>query len=143
MERWRKIRGWDFYEVSNFGNVRSLTHTRIGFVKRLGIFIKRPLKGKVLKPGIYKGLGYKIVILNQGKKRKTLYVHLLVAEAFLPPRPCGHEIDHIDSNRANAHYKNLEWKTHAENSQHSIDTGSRRVFVGFGGRRMNEAIFTN
>lgn len=44
------------------------------------------------------------------------YVHRLVAECWLPPKPGeDYEIDHIDRNRANNNYKNLRWVTHLEN----------------------------
>ena len=47
--------------------------------------------------------------------RKLKLVHRLVAEAFIGPRPAGMDIDHVDGNRSNNHYTNLEYVTHSEN----------------------------
>lgn len=45
----------------------------------------------------------------------TKYVHDLVAEQFIGPRPEGYDIDHVDGNRSNNHYTNLEYVTRQEN----------------------------
>lgn len=45
----------------------------------------------------------------------TKYIHGLVAEAFLGPRPEGYQVDHKDGNRSNNHVSNLEYVTHREN----------------------------
>ena len=121
-ERWKKVRGWP-YEVSDYGRVRSIDRV----VKRSdGQF--RFWRGRVLRPGISKQLGYPTMVLcNQGWGKATL-VHLLVAVAFLPPRPDGHEINHKDGDKANPHHTNLEWITHSENARHSIMNGSRKIF---------------
>jgi hypothetical protein len=126
-ERWRKIPGYD-YEVSDHGRVRSLDR----IVRRAtGQYAGREwrYRGRLLKPGIFLDYGYPIVVLRCQGKGKTHNVHSLVAAAFLPPRPEGMEVNHKDNNRANAHYKNLEWMTHRENSQYSVDTGSRVIFA--------------
>ena len=50
--------------------------------------------------------------------RKAIRIHRLVAEAFIP-NPHGYNVvNHIDGNELNNHYTNLEWTTHALNSQH-------------------------
>jgi len=56
-----------------------------------------------------------------GKKRQKRYAaHRLVALAFIPNihgKPC---INHIDGNKLNNHYSNLEWCTVSENNMHSV-----------------------
>lgn len=54
-------------------------------------------------------------------KQQTRYVADLVAEAFLGKKPEGYQIDHIDRDRENNHYKNLRYvtaKTNCRNSKH-------------------------
>lgn len=42
-------------------------------------------------------------------------LHVLVAEAFIGPRPDGLEVHHIDHDRMNPRVDNLEYVTHQEN----------------------------
>jgi hypothetical protein len=44
-------------------------------------------------------------------------------EAFVGPRPDGHEVNHIDGDRENNHLANLEYVTHAENITHAYALG--------------------
>lgn len=55
---------------------------------------------------------YPMVTLAKGVRR---LVHLLVAEAFLGPKPIGHEIDHRDDDVLNPSAENLSYVTHAQN----------------------------
>ena len=93
-EVWLFIKGYeDRYMVSNMGRVRSRT--------------------KILKTS--GGSKYVHVILNDGDvgHRKTVSVHRLVAEAFVP-NPCPEEfryINHKDENKRNNRADNLEWCT--------------------------------
>lgn len=127
MEIWMPCRRHSKYEVSDLGRVRSID--RIVYYKDGR---KRFYKGQILTPGVSKQLGYAIVVPSDDNNvQKTQYVHLLVAEAFLPPKPDGHEINHKDGNKANPAASNLEWKTHSQNAVHSISTGLRKKFGGF------------
>jgi hypothetical protein len=65
------------------------------------------------------GKGYPRLTVNG----KHFYIHRLVATLFVPNpdnKPC---VNHIDGNKCNNHYSNLEWLTQAENNRHAIDTG--------------------
>jgi len=52
----------------------------------------------------------------------TRFVHQLIALAFLPGEPTK-EVNHLDGDKANNHYTNLEWSTPAGNRQHAVQTG--------------------
>lgn len=78
------------------------------------------------KTTLYKA-GYVGTSLRINGKLQTAYVHRLVALCFLP-NPYNHkQINHIDGNKANNHYTNLEWCSSRQNIQHSIETGLKPV----------------
>jgi hypothetical protein len=69
------------------------------------------------------GAGYMAVQTKERGKRKTLYVHRLIAQAFIPKPPDCNEINHKDGNKTNNAIENLEWTTHSANLRHAYATG--------------------
>ena len=69
----------------------------------------RNLKGelKELSPSNHRG--YKQINFTQNGKGKSVRVHRLVAEAFIPNPDNLPEVNHIDENKSNNHVDNLEW----------------------------------
>ena len=49
------------------------------------------------------------------KAGRNFRLHRLVASFFVPNPDNKPEVNHIDGNRDNPHYSNLEWVTHKEN----------------------------
>lgn len=70
---------------------------------------------KFLKP-CGEDRNYQIVSIND----KSVYVHRLVAQAWLPNPDNLPEVNHKDSNKANNAVDNLEWCTHADNVRVNI-----------------------
>lgn len=107
-EQWKVIDGFDLYEVSNTGKVRSNDRY---ITNGIGTFLK---KGRILKP-IDNGTGHLKVELKQDGRTRREYVHRLVAFAFIPNPDGKPFVNHIDNNPANNNVENLEWCTHQEN----------------------------
>lgn len=107
-ELWRDVIGYEgFYQVSNFGRVKSFY--RIG--------------ERLLTPSANKS-GYQYVVLtDKNKIRKSCKVHTLVARAFIPNPENKPVVHHRDSNRANNRVSNLEWVTHRENTAYAVQMG--------------------
>ena len=105
-ENWKQILDYPDYDVSDLGRVQSL---------KFG-------KTRILKPND-NGNGYLRVNLYANGKRKKRKVHRLVAEAFLGPRPEGHEVNHKDGIKSHNKATNLEWVTSAENQAHASSLG--------------------
>ena len=113
MEVWKKIEGFENYEVSNYGNVKRLD----SLVYQSGKIYK--YKGRILKQENNKG--YKRVSLSKGKIVKRFQVHRLVAIYFLENKEIKPCVNHIDGNPSNNNVKNLEWCTYSENEKHSYN----------------------
>lgn len=65
------------------------------------------------------GYGYLKCGLSIDNKLKHQRVHRLVAELYVPGYFEGAEVDHIDCNKQNNHYTNLQWCTSEYNRQKS------------------------
>lgn len=54
---------------------------------------------------------------------KTLFLHRLVAEVFIPNPNNLPQVNHLDGNKHNPYYKNLEWSTQSTNVKHAYGIG--------------------
>lgn len=119
-EMWAPVPGYEgLYEVSSLGRVRSLDRV----VEIRGLNLLRPLRGRVLKPK-YTPCGYLQVALSAENKQRYAYIHTLVCEAFIGPRPSkGHQVDHINADRTDNRLSNLRWVTVKENHANPITRG--------------------
>lgn len=117
LEEWKDIEGYEgIYQVSNYGNVKSLARQRRN---SKGIYMQ---KEKLLSL-TNTSTGYKKVELVKNGKKKGYKVHRLVAMAFIDNPENKPEVNHIDGNKINNHVDNLEWVTSSENSIHAYKTG--------------------
>lgn len=121
-EEWRAVPGWEgMYDVSDQGNVRSLTRTisKPGW----GPFTR---KGRILRPDIAKGY-LRVTLQNKGAGRADRrLLHHLVLEAFVGPQPDGMEARHLDGIRTNNTPGNLAWGTRVENAADRDRHGNMR-----------------
>lgn len=103
VETFVKIEGFENYEVSNLGKVRNIK------------------SGRMLKPQLNRN-GYLMHLLYENNKQKHLYLHRIIAIAFIDnpeEKPC---VNHIDENKLNNDLSNLEWCTVKENNIHGTRT---------------------
>jgi hypothetical protein len=113
-EKWKPITNFEnLYEISNFGRVKSLE--RITYASNGKIY---KFKEKILNPKP-NNKGYLHVQLILNKKRYYNSVHKLVANAFILNPYNKPQINHIDGNKINNHFLNLEWVTSSENTKHA------------------------
>lgn len=121
-EIWKDIKHYeDLYQVSSFGNIRSLD--RITKQKHpTGKIIEVKYKGRNIKCRISKE-GYLYFHASRNGKRKTLKVHRVVGETFIKNNKGVNTINHIDGIKTNNHISNLEWVTQKENIIHAWKKG--------------------
>lgn len=105
-EEWRPVDGFEGYEVSNLGNVRSWRTKGNHF----GTLRKEPRLLKLIDNGV----GYRVVQLAVMGNVEKKYVHRLVADAFLSG-PASQEIAHWNGIRSDNRAENLRWASVKEN----------------------------
>lgn len=120
-EIWKLIPNFeDKYEISDLGNIRSLTRQ----VQAKGNST-RTIKGKLLRQQI-NHRGYSIIGLSTGKSVKTFTVHQLVGITFIPNFVKGTELNHIDRNKQNNALTNLEESNPSHNQLHAVRSGLKQ-----------------
>ena len=118
LEEWRPVAGLEGrYEVSSFGQVRSVTRSETHV--RQGKPVTCLRRGRILKT-VIGGRGYLTVKIGSIGRQKSVAVHSLVAHAFLPTCPGdygvgGWNVDHINDNKLDNRAENLQWLPHWDN----------------------------
>lgn len=122
VEEWRVVPGFENYSVSNLGQVRR-DKGGAGCCKA----------GRILKPK-RKWNGYLFVSIYNDAGVKDKSVHVLVASAFIGPRPDKMDVAHINGVRDDNRALNLRYATRSENNfdkrRHGTDNrGSKHCFA--------------
>lgn len=135
-EIWKEIPEYEAHAVSSLGKCKSLTRINT-YHSKLGTEFKRIIRGKYLKFHLMDE-GYLAVGVQKDKVRKTLLVHRLVAEMFLPNPEKLPEVNHKDCNKQNNCVDNLEWCTSKENKEHAKSMGITNRGSRHGMSKLNE-----
>lgn len=105
-ESWKAISCYDGYWISDWGNVKSF---------------KQSHEGKYVKP-TQNEYGYlRIGLQDSLGKKKSFYIHRLVAQEFIPNPNNLPEVNHKDENKLHNHKVNLEWVS----KQYNVNYGTR------------------
>jgi len=116
---WKPIKDFPDYLISDCGKVKRM-HRRI--LKKDGVIAN--YKEMMLKP-TKDTHGYYFIRLGAGSGKRGLWIHRLVAEAFIGFTEERKYVNHIDGNKTNNHVSNLEICTSGENQKHAYRTGLR------------------
>lgn len=130
-EEWREITGFPGYKISNRGRVQSCwcrgSKTRMTAV------------WKILKTRIHPQTKRHAINLKRDGTSNYRFVHHLVLEAFVGPRPEGMECRHFpDRDPGNNCVENLSWGTHIENMADKVFHGTDPVGTRHGGVKLTE-----
>ncbi len=101
MEIWKTINGYENYQVSSLGRIRTKYRTLKNLNKK----------------------GYSVICLCNNNVKKYFLIHRLVALHFIPNPENKPQVNHIDGNKLNNSIINLEWNTSKENINHSWENG--------------------
>ena len=119
--KWRVIKDFPNYSISDTGIVKRNAYTRIDSMGR-----KTNIKKMILNQYADR-YGYYRVGLSNNNKTKLCLVHRLVAEAFLDNKdnlPC---VNHKNENTKDNRLENLEWCSVAYNNNYG--TRQKRVSI--------------
>jgi hypothetical protein len=123
-EIWKPVKGYEGkYEVSNLGRIKSLygwnghklvkrEYITYGYLQKMKSNYNRK----------------RACLVDFHGKRKEVFVHRVVAEAFVDhPKGCD-VVNHKDFNPLNNAADNLEWTTNLENHKYSTKAGRRGFY---------------
>lgn len=109
LEEWRDVPGWEGYEASSIGRVRSR--------KRKVLHVLRPcLCGKYLS----------VMLSKSAHNHHSNRVHRVVCEAFHGAAPAGMVVRHLNGNTTDNRASNLAWGTPKENMADMFKHGHGR-----------------
>ncbi len=126
-EVWKCIIGFENYEISDRGRIR-----RVAKKTTLNKNKKKPtLSQRIMKQRWNKSCKtYFLDLINNDKKRKTVYPHKEVAKAF-----CSNDnaatltmIIHLDNNSKNNYATNLEWVSPSDHMSFQFKVGNKDNF---------------
>lgn len=125
-EIWKQVTGYEgLYEISSWGRIKSLAKYKRGRCNSQCLAKERVIFEFSTNKNNYPHFS----LYNNGVAKKYR-VHSLVAEHFCikPSTTEALVVNHIDGNKKNNYYQNLEWCTHKQNINHAFDTGlNKRV----------------
>lgn len=111
---WKKIPGWENYEINELGSVRNST---------TGNFLA----------GDTNNAGYQRIQFYKDGIYKKFFRHRLVAELFIENPNRFKEVNHIDGDKTNNSVSNLEWcnRTHNEREAHRLGIKKYKPFIAY------------
>lgn len=140
-EIWKDIKGYEgLYQISNLGNVKKIKNKKYNINKKE---VEEKEINKYISIGKHK-LGYKNVKLtDKNGIRKNLFLHRIIAEAFIENPNNFNIINHKDGDKSNNDINNLEWTSQKDNVNHAWKNGlceNVRKVCAINGRKKSKKI---
>lgn len=119
-ENWAPAPGYEgLYEISDLGQVRSVKRVVTRSNGRPHTVASRLRKPQAVARG-----HLKVMLSNLDGTLSGVYIHRLVLEAFVSPRPEGLIGLHRDGDPTHNHVSNLYWGTYSDNALDSVRHGT-------------------
>ncbi len=118
-EIWQDIEGFEgLYQISNLGRVKSLERVVKYCENTKSKTDKHTVKEHIKKPTL-KENGYLQISLYKNNRGKNLYIHRLVAEAFIDNPKNYKTVNHKNLDKQDNRVNNLEWCSYGDNNEHA------------------------
>lgn len=129
-EKWKYIRNYRMYQVSNKGRIKRLPHEKFYHKDKSLRFFPEML----MKQQLYNGYYYVTLVGEKG--RKELRVNRLVADAFIDNPENLPFVNHLSEIKTDNNVENLEWAS--EKSNANWGTRNKRISQKNKGRKFTK-----
>lgn len=129
IEIWKDVVGYEgLYKISNFGRIQTLP------ISLFSVDGRKLTRKRCFSKGSKDLHGYCRFDLKKGGVVKTIKIHRLVAEAFIPNPENKEQINHINGVKNDNRVENLEWVTASGNIRQAFRVLKRSPAgnIGFG-----------
>lgn len=135
-EKIKQIKNFPKYYISNYGYV-------LKEINRDSDHKYKKTHWKILKNHFIKTSGYFDIQLTNEKEKKHFLINRLVAIYFIK-NPYNYPIvDHIDNNKLNNYYKNLQWCSYSFNNKKTYKDNLRSSKKGKDNISSKKVLITN
>lgn len=114
----------EMFYLIDFWNIKDNKY----YISSYGRIFSNTREGREMCP-VYDNGYLRIILYTNERKKKSFKIHRLVAMAFIPKSLEDillkrDIVNHKNLIRSNNYYKNLEWVTESENTQHAFDNNA-------------------
>ncbi len=113
LEIWKPVEGFDHYEISNLGRVKSKQRKILKF-RGLTQHLKT-VNERIMKPALTSN-GYLFLVLMKDGIKKSIWIHKEVARSFVAGKKKGLVVHHLNGVKTDNHHLNLEYVSMQKNT---------------------------
>ena len=119
-EEWKDIEAFPGYQISNWGRVKSIAREKVMPTGGIHAIKEKVMSSKKVKK-------YNCIKLSKDGKHYTKRIARLVGIHFVENPLNMPMINHLDTDKGNDYFENLEWTDNSGNIKHAFDNGLMKM----------------